>query len=133
MSTTNMNELLDGFLPLRNASHADVARYSIEIPTRYCECVAALADGRKAELADPRAFVGWSDDGDERSYLFRSGELLIEISATPDADDRDLPVDDGRIALQLKAREQTRMQPEQKPTGPCRKYTAVDGSLFVLC
>ena len=64
-------QMLDELLPLRGASHRDVVRYIVEIPMRYAECFALLRDGRKVGLADKRKFVGWSDDDQSRSFLFR--------------------------------------------------------------
>ncbi len=136
MSTTNLNELLDGFIPLRNASHADVSRYSIEIPMRYCECVASLEDGRKARLVDARAFVGWSCNGAERSYLFRSGDLLIEIRARTGQPaspaGRDLPVDCGKVTVKLLTQDDTQMIPTMKASQSRQRYTGIDGDLFIL-
>ena len=40
---------LDQRLPLRNASHADVEHYGVDIPMRYSECYAKLKDGRIVE------------------------------------------------------------------------------------
>ena len=130
MSTPAISKLLDRFIPLRNASHADVLKYSVEIPMRYCECSALLANGRKASLLNPRAFVGWSCGGRDRSYLFRSGDELVELRspAGEDSANRDLPVHLGRFSV----RRLDRAQPRPMPQG-CkdrRTFTGIDGSLF---
>lgn len=66
-------------IPLRGASHADVVGYGVDTPMRYSECYAQLADGRTVRLQDARQFIGWSNEGSERSLLFRSasGRILI--------------------------------------------------------
>ena len=50
----NTTKILDSLIPLRNASHADVVEYRVEIPMRYAECYAILTDGRRARLVEPR-------------------------------------------------------------------------------
>ncbi len=133
MSTpATTGHLLDRFIPLRNASHSDVLRYSIEIPMRYCECSALLANGRRAALLNPRAFVGWSCSGRDRSYLFLSGDKLVELRshAQEDSTNRDLPVHLGRFSV----RQLDQVQTVPMPQG-CkdrRTFTGVDGGLFVL-
>ena len=70
---------LDRTVPLDGASHADVLEYSVDIPMRYAECNARLADGRTVRLRNSHQFVGWSGWGGKRSFLFRSGLRRIEI------------------------------------------------------
>ena len=132
MSTQAISSLLDRFIPLRNASHSDVLRYSIEIPMRYCECSAVLADGRTASLLNPRACVGWSCRGRDRFYLFRSGDGLVELRshAEQDSANRDLPVLPERFSVRQLDRTQTIPMPQGCKDR--RTFTGVDGSLFVL-
>ena len=47
---TEKAEFLDQAIPLKGASHADVVSYSVEIPMRYAEVLATLADGSKVKL-----------------------------------------------------------------------------------
>ncbi len=76
--------LLDEVIPLRDASHADVVSYAVEIPMRYAECFGVLASGRKIPLVDTRQFVGWSCHEAKRSLLFRNDEVQVEIHVDPD-------------------------------------------------
>lgn len=98
-------EILDQMLPLRNASHADVEHYGVDIPMRYSECYAKLADGRVVRLRNTRQFVGWTGMNGSRRLLFADGEQQIELRRAPD---RGFEID--------------------KPQSGC-KYVARDGSL----
>lgn len=70
---------LDRVIPLGGASHADVVEYSVDVPTRYAQCFARLADGRVLRLQDPSQFIGWSGRDGKRSFLFRRGRRRIEL------------------------------------------------------
>ena len=72
-------EILDQLLPLKGASHADVIRYGVDIPMRYSECYAKLADGRIIRLRNSRQFIGWAGMNGSRRLLFREGEKVIEL------------------------------------------------------
>lgn len=125
------HSLLDRLIPLRNASHAHVLRYSVEIPMRYCECSATLADGKTTALLSPRAFVGWSCRGRERSYLFRSQDRFIQLSATTaEPTDAGLPVRAGGISVrQLSG---VKVIPMPQGCKSRRTFVGIDGSLFAL-
>ena len=56
---------LDQSVPLRGASHAEVTRYSVEVPMRYSECFAILTDGTKVPLANKRQFLAWAGARDD--------------------------------------------------------------------
>lgn len=85
-------DFLDRTIPLTGASHADVLKYTVEIPMRYAECFALLGDGRKVSLSDRRKFIGWTGYGENRSLLFRNNGLHIEIQTNPeDPIGRDAP------------------------------------------
>lgn len=71
--------LLDDLIPLRDASHNDVVEYSVEVPFRYAECFALLADGRKVGFIEPRKFVGWSSYSPSRVLLFRINGAHLEL------------------------------------------------------
>ncbi len=75
----NSARILDSLVPLRNASHADVVEYRVEIPMRYAECRVILADGRKASFVEPRKFLGWSSHDARRSLLFRHDDIALEV------------------------------------------------------
>lgn len=77
-------DVLDKVIPLRGASHADVIRYSIEVPMRYAECFALLGDGRKVPLSNKRHFVAWSGHQAKRSLLFETGQYRVEARVDPE-------------------------------------------------
>ena len=85
-TTPDAAALLDELIPLQGASHADVVEYRVEVPLRYAQCIAALSDGRKVPLSDPRAFVGWAGAKSERSLLFRCGQASLELGLASQAD-----------------------------------------------
>lgn len=72
-------EYLDRAIPLDGASHVDVVEYSVDVPMRYAQCFARLADGQTVRLRDTSQFLGWSGWDSKRSLLFRSGRRLIEL------------------------------------------------------
>lgn len=74
---------LDDEIPLRGASHADVVRYLIEVPMRNAECLGVLAGGHKVPFENKRQFVGWSTHAAQRSLLFETDELRIEVRTDP--------------------------------------------------
>jgi len=76
-------DFLDRTLPLDGASHAEVVEYSVDVPLRYAQCFARLADGRVVRLRNASQFLGWSGRDGKRSFLFRSGRRHIEIQTDP--------------------------------------------------
>ena len=78
---TESGTRLDQLLPLAGASHADVVRYSVDIPMRYAECVATLADGRSVRLMDSRQLLGRTGDECDCLLLFSIGERYLLLSA----------------------------------------------------
>lgn len=76
-------DFLDQVIPLKGASHREVASYAVEIPMRYAECAALLVDGRKVGLLDKRKFVGWSKKGERHSLVFCNHDLHIEVDTDP--------------------------------------------------
>lgn len=99
------HEFLDRTLPLKNASHAEVDHYGVDIPMRYSECYARLVDGRIVRLRNARQFVGWTGMNGSRRLLFEDGEHQIELRR---AADRGFEVNEPQSG---------------------RKYVARDGSL----
>lgn len=82
-------KILDDVIPLDGASHADVVKYSVEIPLRYAECFALLSDGRKVGLAEPRKFIGWSSHDPVKSLLFRDNGSHLELGVEDPVNGRD--------------------------------------------
>ena len=80
MDTTQLDQLL----PLKNASHADVAHYGVDIPMRYSECYAKLKDGRTVRLRNARQFKGWVGMNGSRRLLFNGAQDPIELKRAPD-------------------------------------------------
>lgn len=125
---------LDQVIPLKGASHADVVRYSVEIPMRYAECFATLRDGSKVRLADKRRFVGWSGDDDKRALLFRKNLLHIELR-TDTGLNGSAPGPGGIFDVVLESAVRTirtteLLQEEVRDTE--RRFTGIDGSLVTL-
>jgi hypothetical protein len=77
-------KFLDRTIPLKGASHAEVVEYSTDVPMRYTEFCALLADGRKVRLRDATQFVAASVDGSRRSFLLRGRQGRIELQADTD-------------------------------------------------
>ena len=77
---TEQTTMLDQLFPLKGASHADVVRYGVDIPMRYSECYAKLADGRIIRLRNSRQFIGWAGMNGSRRLLFRDCDTVIELA-----------------------------------------------------
>jgi hypothetical protein len=118
----NTARILDSLVPLRNASHADVVEYRVEIPMRYAECHAILADGRKVKFADPRKFLGWSCHDARRSLLFRNNDVTLEVEVDNLASLRDCSTVRS-INLQAALRQ---------GASRLKKFIGIDGDLLVL-
>ncbi len=71
-------------LPLREASHAQVEHYGVDIPMRYSECYAKLVDGRIVRLRNSRQFIGWTGMNGSRCLLFADGDQQIELRRSVD-------------------------------------------------
>lgn len=72
---------LDQLLPLAGASHADVVRYAVDIPMRYAECFATLADGRNVRLQHAEQLLGRTGDECDCLLLFAIGSRYLLLSA----------------------------------------------------
>lgn len=84
MNRRNPNDTahrLDQLLPLAGATHADVARYAVDIPMRYAECFATLADGRVVRLQESQQLLGRTGDECDCLLLFAIGERYLLLSA----------------------------------------------------
>ena len=111
--------LLDKVIPLRGASHADVVEYATDIPTRYTECFARLADGREVRLRNPRQFTGWSKSDATLTLLFTGADRHVELSI------------DRRGARGVDTVTHWRIS-DRKPNGHARFFVAKDGSQVAL-
>ena len=118
----NTTRILDSLVPLRGASHADVVEYRVEIPMRYAECVAVLADGRKVPFIDPRKFLGWSSHDARRSLLFHNNDITLEVE-----------VDNG-AAEQLRStvRSINLQAALRQGANRLKKFIGIDGGLIML-
>lgn len=120
--STHAVSLLDDLIPLRGASHTEVAEYSVEIPFRNAECFALLRDGRKVGLAEPWKFVGWSSYEPSRTLLFLVNGAHLEL----DVEDELAGKSPGKIhniileAMTLRA------------ANAMRKFIGIDGTLVLL-
>jgi len=83
-----MAAYLDQAVPLKGASHADVVSYAVDIPMRYAECYAVLANGNRVRLQNARQFMGWSGPEGERTLLFRNNGRRIVIDTCPERESR---------------------------------------------
>ena len=115
----NTTRILDTLIPLRDASHADVVEYRVEIPMRYAECNAILADGRKVKFVAPRKFLGWSS---HRSLLFRVNDITLEVEVDNLAIERERSTVRS-INLQAALRE---------GASRLKKFIGIDGDLLIL-
>ena len=118
----NSTKILDSLVPLRGASHGDVVEYRVEIPLRYAECYAVLADGRKAKFADPRKFLGWSCHAPRRSLLFRNNDITLEVEVDNQAADR------ARSTVRSFNMQAALRQGAQR----LKKFIGIDGDLIIL-
>jgi len=118
----NTAKILDSLIPLRQASHADVVEYRVEIPMRYAECYAILADGRKAKFIDPRKFLGWSSHDARRSLLFLNNDVTLEVEVDNRATERDCGTVRS-INLQAALRQ---------GANRLKKFIGIDGDLLIL-
>lgn len=105
--TTDSAHRLDQILPLAGASHADVVRYAVDIPMRYAECFATLANGRTVRLSNSGQLLGRTGDECDCLLLFAIGSRYLLLSA-----------ETGRVE-ELNADEV-----------PRRRFIARDGSLL---
>lgn len=118
----NTARILDDLIPLHQASHADVVEYRVEIPMRYAECHAVLADGTTARFAEPRKFLGWSSHDVRRSLLFRNNDVTLEVEVDNLATERECSTVRS-INLQAAVR---------KGANHIKKFIGIDGDLLIL-
>ena len=118
----NTARILDTLIPLRDASHADVVEYRVEIPMRYAECHAILADGTKARFVDPRKFLGWSSHDVRRSLLVRNNDYTVVVEVDNLAVERECSTVRS-INLQAAVR---------KGANRIKKFIGIDVDLLIL-
>ena len=118
----NTARILDELIPLRHASHADVAEYRVDIPMRYAECHAVLTDGTTARFADPRKFLGWSSHDVRRSLLFRNNDITLEV----EVDNRAVEKEHSTVrSINLQAA-------VRQGANRIKKFIGIDGDLLIL-
>ena len=133
-ATDRIAAYLDQVIPLKDASHADVVSYSVEIPMRYAECFAKLSDGRKVRFAEKRHFIGWSGDDSKRSLLFRKNLLHIELrtdkglngSASGPGGISDIVLESAVRTIKTAETQRQECQDAE------RRFVGIDGSLVTL-
>ncbi len=76
-------DFLDRAIPLEIGSHGNVRAYSIDASSDNKKCIAAMKDGSSTGFRNADKFVGYSEVGNRRSYLFRNNELHIEVQTDP--------------------------------------------------
>ena len=118
----NTTRILDELIPLRGASHAEVVEYCVEIPMRYAECCALLADGRKVKFVDCRKFLGWSSHDSRRSLLFHNNDITLEVEVDNEAVQKDKSTVRS-INLQAAIR---------NGASRLKKFIGIDGDLLIL-
>lgn len=118
----NTARILDNLIPLRHASHADVVEYRVEIPMRYAECHAVLADGSKVCFMEPRKFLGWSSHDARRSLLFRNNDVTVEVEVDNRAAEKENSTVRS-INLQSAVRQ---------GANRIKKFIGIDGDLLIL-
>ena len=130
---------LDSAIPLKDVSHADVVRYSVETIWRKAECVATLADGRRVKLSDAWQFIGYTGHDPVRCLLFSNNGQHIEVridteqlTIAVEANDTGYVLRNwlGLIKSTLVAMFVTDGSSLVKVLDRSRTYTAVDGSQF---
>ena len=115
-------EILDDLIPLQGASHVDVIEYRVDIPMRYAECHAVLADGSKARFMNPRKFLGWSSHEARRSLLFRNDDMTIEVEV-----DNHAARNERSTVCSVNLNAAMREGAEQ-----VRKFIGIDGNLLTV-
>ncbi len=76
-------DFLDRTIPLEIGSHGNVSAYSIDASSNSKKCIAAMKDGSSTGFRNADKFIGYTEAGSRRSYLFRNNELHIEIQTDP--------------------------------------------------
>lgn len=95
------SDFLDRAIPLKSGSHANVRAYSIETTSGISKCIATMEDGSSTGFRNVDKFVGYSESGSRRSYLFRNNELHIEVQTDPDHTvGKDAPGDVSDVILE---------------------------------
>ena len=118
----NTARILDELIPLRRGSHADVVEYRVEIPMRYAECHAILADGSKIAFRNPRRFLGWSSHEARRSLLFRNNDITLEVE-----------VDNNAVTFQRQTVRSINLQAAvRNGASRLKKFIGIDGDLLMV-
>ena len=118
----NAARILNELAPLQGADHFDVVEYRVEIPMRYAECFAVLADGRKVGCAEPQKCLGWSGHANRRALLFRNNDSTLEIEIDNCAAERECSTVRS-VNLQAAIRNGAER---------VKKFIGIDGELLLL-
>ena len=126
-STANvyLADILDNLIPLRDASHAEVVRYHVDIPMRYADCFAVLADGRRVAFRYKRRFIGCIGHRPCESLLFRSDgmHIAVEIAQGEHGPIRDVAVKTAKSMSGGRV---------QAVANRVRKFIGIDGSQVLM-
>ena len=74
---------LNRSIPLESASHHDVSYYLLENNQGVGFFSAVLNDGEISYLRNQEKFLGWTQNKDKTSYLFKNNDLHIELIIDP--------------------------------------------------
>jgi malate synthase len=70
---------LDDAIPLQDGSHAEVTAYDLDTRDGRRVLSIALDGDRRTALREPGQFIGYANEGDRRTLLFRNNGLHVEI------------------------------------------------------
>ncbi|HEX5787464.1 MAG TPA: hypothetical protein VFY03_04755, partial [Woeseiaceae bacterium] len=125
-SATPCAAVLDRLLPLRAGSHRDAVALAVDVPLRYAECFAELAEGTRVRLRHRTQLLGWSGPEDRREFWFRAGEGLLRIR-TAGRRVVELHVFAGYRSCTARSAADAGVQ---APDGPMHRVIGIDGALL---
>lgn len=122
---------LDRLIPLANGSHADVVSYGIDIPMRYAECYAVLADGTVTRFRYRAQLLGWSGSAQRRSIYFKADDCAIRIRTNAGRRRQIRSIDTWPEFVAIEALSGTDPQVRELE-GPLHEVVARDGKLLFV-
>jgi len=75
---------LDNVIPIKNAKHSEVKSYFVDHSSDEYLLYAILRDGGKSQLKNCQQFIGWSEEKNSQSLLFKNNNLHIELKIDSD-------------------------------------------------
>ena len=75
---------LDRALPLQKASHRNVTEYTLDLGEKRARVSVLLDDGSRTEFERAEAFVGYHNEGQSSSLVFRNHGVHVEIIIDPE-------------------------------------------------